>query len=216
MISEIFTVTNLKFLFDGLKITIFMALATIIISCIFGTILGGIRNYNKGILEKLAAVYIEIFRNTPLLLWILAIRFLVPIKPLASGVLSLSLFTTAIVAEIVRGGLRSVKIGQMEAGLSQGFSKFQVLIYIILPQGFKNMVPALLSQVTTIIKDTAFLWVVGIEDFTGKGMILMGQFRTSAEVFTMFGFLAATYFMINFLISYIVRRKQRAKISYSL
>ena len=98
----------------------------------------------------------------------------------------------------------------MEAGLSQGFSKVQVLRYIILPQAFKNMVPALLSQVTTIIKDTAFLWVVGIEDFTGKGMILMGRFRTSSEVFIMFGFMAATYFVINFLISFIVRRNQRS------
>ena len=103
----------------------------------------------------------------------------------------------------------------MEAGLSQGFSKFQVLIYIILPQAFKNMVPALLSQITTIIKDTAFLWVVGIEDLTGKGMILMGQFRTSGEVFTMFAFLALTYFLINFTISFIVRNRQKAKPSYS-
>lgn len=210
MINEIFTKTNLLFLFDGIKVTLLIAISTIIISCILGTVLGVLKNYSNGILAKIANVYIEIFRNTPLLLWILAIRFLVPIKPIYSGILSLSLFTTAIVAEIVRGGLRSVKTGQMEAGLSQGFSKFQVLRYIILPQAFKNMVPALLSQVTTIIKDTAFLWVVGIEDFTGKGMILMGRFRTSSEVFIMFGFMAATYFTINFLISFIVRRNQRS------
>ncbi|MBM6839025.1 amino acid ABC transporter permease, partial [Clostridium saudiense] len=170
---------------------------------ILGTVLGVLKNYDKGLIGKLASIYIEVFRNTPLLLWILAIRFLVPIKPIYSGILSLSLFTTAIVAEIVRGGLRSVKTGQIEASLSQGFSKFQILRYIILPQAFRNMIPALLSQVTTIIKDTAFLWVVGIEDFTGKGMILMGSFRTSTEVFVMFAFMALTYFLINFIISFV-------------
>lgn len=206
--NNILNMTNLKFLLDGIKVTIFIALATTILSSIFGTILGILRTYVSGFLGKISTIYIEIFRNTPLLLWILAIRFLVPIKPLASGTLSMTLFTTAIVAEIVRGGLNSVKKGQMEAGLSQGFSKVQILRYIILPQAFKNMVPALLSQVTTIIKDTSFLWVVGIEDFTGKGMILMGSFRTSAEVFSLFAFMAATYFMINFLISYFVRKRR--------
>ena len=107
--------------------------------------------------------------------------------------------------------VRSVKTGQMEAALSQGFSKLQILIYIILPQAFRNMIPALLSQVTTIIKDTAFLWVVGIEDFTGKGMIfLMGRFRTSTEVFVMFAFMALTYFMINFIISFVVRASRKS------
>lgn len=205
MIGEIFNKTNLLFLLDGIKLTLLIAITTIIISLILGTILAVLKNYDKGIIGKMANVYIEVFRNTPLLLWILAIRFLVPIKPIYSGILSLSLFTTAIVAEIVRGGLRSVKTGQMEAALSQGFSKLQILIYIILPQAFRNMIPALLSQVTTIIKDTTFLWVVGIEDFTGKGMILMGRFRTSTEVFVMFAFMAFTYFMINFIISFVVR-----------
>ena len=72
------------------------------------------------------------------------------------------------------------------------------------------MIPALLSQVTTIIKDTAFLWVVGIVDFTGKGMILMGRFRTSTEVFVMFAFMALTYFMINFIISFVVRASRKS------
>ena len=205
--ENIFNMINLRFLFEGIKVTLYIAFLTIVLSTIFGTVLGVFRTYFRGILGKIASVYIEIFRNTPLLLWILAIRFLVPIKPLAAGTLAMTLFTTAIVAEIVRGGLNSVNKGQMEAGLSQGFSKIQILRFIILPQAFKNMVPALLSQVTTIIKDTSFLWVVGIEDFTGKGMILMGSFRTSEEVFTLFAFMAMVYFLINFLISYIVRRK---------
>ncbi len=92
MIGEIFNKTNLLFLLDGIKLTLLIAITTIIISLILGTILAVLKNYYKGIISKLANVYIEVFRNTPLLLWILAIRFLVPIKPIYSGILSLSLF----------------------------------------------------------------------------------------------------------------------------
>lgn len=205
--ENIFTLVNLKFLLAGIKVTIIIAAITIILSVIFGTVLGILKVYSTGIFAKLAKIYIEVFRNTPLLLWILAIRFLVPVKPYTSAVLSMTLFTSAIVAEIIRGGLNSVSKGQMEAGLSQGFSKLQILIYIILPQAFKNMIPALMSQVTTIIKDTSFLWVVGIEEFTGKGMILMGSFRTSEQVFLLFAFMAAVYFVLNFTISIFARQK---------
>lgn len=207
--DSIFTLVNFKFLLEGLKITLIIALSTTALSFIFGTILGTLRSYFKGIFGKIAATYIEIFRNTPLILWILVCRFLIPIPPLWSGILSMTLFETAVMAEIIRGGLNSVKSGQYEAGLSQGFSRVQILIYIVLPQAIKNMIPATLSQVITTIKDTSFLWVVGIEEFTGKGMILMGSFATSAQVFMLFGFLAAMYFIINFILSFIVRKQHK-------
>jgi putative glutamine transport system permease protein len=120
----------------------------------------------------------------------------------------MTLFTTAVMAEIIRGGLNSVPTGQFEAGKSQGFSTLQILLYIILPQAFRNMVPAILSQVVTTIKDTSFLWVVGIEDLTGKGMILMGSFVSSNQIFAMYGLLALIYFTINFALSFIVRKQQ--------
>lgn len=199
--------TNIKFLLEGLKVTLTIALATIILSIVIGTILAVLRR-NKGVLGGIAAVYIETFRNTPLILWILVCRFLIPIKPMNSGILSMTLFTTAIMAEIIRGGLNSVPNGQYEAGRAQGFSIYQVLWYIILPQAFRNMVPALLSQVVTTIKDTSFLWVVGIQDLTGKGMILMGSFVSSDQIFIMYGLLAVIYFTINFALSFIVRTQQ--------
>ncbi|MDU4857139.1 MAG: ABC transporter permease subunit, partial [Clostridioides difficile] len=121
----IFTKTNILFLFQGLKLTLIIAVISIFLSMIFGTILAVLRNYSKGIFGKLAAIYIEIFRNTPSLLWILSIRFLIPIKPMYSGILSFTLFTTAAIAEIVRGGMNSVNAGQYEASYSQGFSKIQ-------------------------------------------------------------------------------------------
>lgn len=203
--DAVFNQENLLFLIDGLKLTLIIAISSIILSLIFGTILAILRNYSKGFLGKIATFYIEIYRNTPNLLWILAIRFLVPIKPMYSGILAFTLFTSAVMAEIIRGGMNSVNNGQYEAAYSQGFSKFQTLKYIVLPQSFRKCIPTFLSQAVTVIKDTSFLYAVGIEEFTGKGMIIMGSFATSTQVFLLFGILAVTYFIINFAISCSVR-----------
>lgn len=203
--STVFNQANMMFLLQGMKLTLTIALISIVLSMFFGTILAILRNFSKGLLGRSAAIYIEIFRNTPLLLWILAIRFLVPIRPMYSGILSFTLFTSAVMAEIFRGGMNSVSKGQYEAAYAQGFSKFQTLRYIILPQSFRRCVPTFLSQAVTVIKDTSFLWAVGIEEFTGKGMILMGSFATSSQIFLLFGALAGMYFIINFTISCGVR-----------
>lgn len=212
LLQTIFSADNLRFLLSGLQTTLLIAVITIALSLFFGTVLGLVRNYDKGIFGKLAAVYIEVFRNTPLILWILAIRFLVPIPAFYSGILSLSMFTTAIMAEIIRGGLNAINKGQFEAAYTQGFGFFQTLRLIIIPQCFRNIVPSLLSQVITTVKDTSFLWAVAIEDFTGKGMILMGRFASSTQVFILFAFMAAVYFIINFTLSSVVRR-QNAKMT---
>ena len=195
LLSSIFSRDNVLFLLAGMRTTVVIAASTILIALFFGTILGLVRNYDRGILGRLSAVYIETFRNTPLILWILAIRFLVPIPAFYSGILSMSVFTTAIMAEVVRGGLNSINKGQFEAAYSQGFGFFQTLWFIIIPQCFKNIVPSLLSQMITTVKDTSFLWAVAIEEFTGKGMILMGRFASSAQVFLLFAFMAGVYFI---------------------
>lgn len=203
--STVFNQANLVFLLQGIKLTLTIALVSIILSMVFGTILAVLKNFSKGLLGKIATIYIEIFRNTPLLLWILSIRFLVPIPPMYSGILSFTLFTSAIMAEIFRGGMNSISNGQYEAAYAQGFSKFETLRYIILPQSFRRCIPTFLSQAVTVIKDTSFLWAVGIEEFTGKGMILMGSFVSSSQIFLLFGAIAGTYFIINFGISSGVR-----------
>lgn len=125
---------------------------------VFGTILALIRTYASGRFKwaaSLVAVYTEFFRCTPNLLWILWIYFTVKGNKIAVSVFAISLFTSAVMAEIVRGGLNSISKGQFEAAQSQGFSFIQTLWYIILPQTYRKIIPALLSQVITVIKDTS-------------------------------------------------------------
>ncbi|MBE6904668.1 MAG: amino acid ABC transporter permease [Ruminococcaceae bacterium] len=211
LLQSIFTYDNTMFLLEGLRTTLFFAGSSILLSIFFGMILGLLRNYDRGILGKFAAIYIELVRNTPLILWILAIRFLVPIPANYSGICSLTIFETAVIAEIIRGGLNAIPLGQFEAAHAQGFTFFQTLRYIVMPQCFHNIVPSLLSQVITTVKDSSFLWAVAIEEFTGKGMILMGRFASSSQVFLLFASMALIYFLINFSLSLIVRSQSGKK-----
>ena len=212
MIKEVLNPVNIKFLLQGFSLTLYISIISILLSIVFGTILGVLRSSSKGILGKISSIYIEIVRNTPLLLWILVIRFVVRMPAVNAGILAFTIFTTAIIGEIVRGGLNSDKKGQWEAAQSQGFNTFQTLRYVILPQAFKNMIPALLSQFVTVIKDTSFLWAVGVEEINGKSSILMGSYATPVQVFTIYATVALIYFVVNYALS-LIFRAQHAKLA---
>ncbi|WP_249274413.1 amino acid ABC transporter permease [Candidatus Enterococcus clewellii] len=201
-ISQIFTANNMKFLFDGLKLTLYISFIAIVLSTIFGTILAVFRNQKRGPLKILASIYIEIVRNIPNLLWIYVIFLIFKIKSTPAGIVSFTVFTSAALAEIIRGGLNGVDTGQKEAARSQGFSKFQIIWYIVLPQAIRNVLPAIVSQFVTVIKDTSFLYsVIALQELFGKSYILMGRYGQTGQVFTIYGIVALIYFTINFAIS---------------
>lgn len=208
--TNVFTPSNVQFLLKGLLLTLSLSVSIVIISIIFGTILALLRTYEKRFFGKLAGFYIEVFRNTPLLLWVLICCFMIPYGTIViRGGLALTLYTSAVIAEIVRGGLNSVADGQFEAALSQGFTLIQTLMYIVLPQCFKSIIPSLLSQVITTIKDTSFLQVVAIPEYTRSGFVVMGRYTNTAEVFMIFTVLAVGYFVICFSLSCVVRSYQK-------
>ncbi|MDR0732326.1 MAG: amino acid ABC transporter permease [Treponema sp.] len=220
--ADIFTPVNVRYILMGLRTTLLVSISTVLVSILLGTFLALCRNYERRLLGRLASIYIEVFRSTPLLLWILICVFMLPFGTyLIRGSLGLALYTSSVIAEIVRGGLNSIAKGQFEAARSQGFSFFQSLFYIILPQCFTRIIPSLMSQIITTIKDTSFFAQFAIAEFFFNTKNLMGVVSratpiTSAHVFVLYSFIALVYFVINFSLSCVVRKLARGDQSVML
>ncbi|MEY8699758.1 amino acid ABC transporter permease [Streptococcus ferus] len=205
--KELFTSTNLSFLLQGLWLTLYISFISIVLSTLIGTILAVMRNGKNRVLKLLSSIYIEFVRNVPNLLWIFIIFLVFQMKSTPAGITAFTVFTSAALAEIIRGGLNAIDNGQTEAGLSQGFTNFQIFIYIVFPQAIRKMLPAIISQFVTVIKDTSFLYsVIALQELFGKSQILMGKYFEPDQVFALYGIVAATYFVINFIISSFSRR----------
>ena len=193
----------LKFIMQGVLFTMIISVAAVLFSIVIGTGLALLRNYctNKktGILKVLSVIYIELFRNTPLLFWIFICVVFCPVPGFANKQMFAS--------------------GQVEAGYSQGFSMLQILWYIVLPQTFRSIIPTLLSQVITTIKDSSFLANVAVIELMARTkQVLSSANRYNglnainvSDVFVLFGVAAAMYFVINFSISMTVRNMQKAR-----
>ena len=209
---EIFTPANVSFILAGFAKTIEISILAIICSVALGTVLALVKQYCTGklsIFKWLVSAYIELFRCTPNLLWILFIYFTVKGSDNFISVLAFTLFPSAVMAEIIRGGLNSIPKSQFEAARSQGFGFFASMWYIILPQTFKTIIPALFSQCTTVIKDSSYLAGINVMEFMFSAKVVMGYTTDLGQVLLLYGFVFALYFILNFGISLIVRAYQR-------
>ena len=208
----VFTASNVAFMLQGLLNTIVISAASIVLSIAFGTLLALAKSYCRGRwswLRWLVTAYIELFRCTPNLLWILIFRFTVQGDNILVSILTFTVFTSAVMAEIVRGGLNALPKGQFEAAQSQGFGFVDTLRLVVLPQAFKMIVPALFSQCTTVIKDTSYLRGIDVHEFMRNSAVVMGQASTLPQILLLYGFVLLTYFVLNFAISLAVRAYQR-------
>jgi polar amino acid transport system permease protein len=215
--DEALSYGNIKFMLfgmegkvGGLVLTFIIAFVAIVFSFIFGSILGVARYSNVWFFKVTATLYIELFRALPLIMVIFWIYFAIPIvvhaifktqitvSALASGIISFTLFESAYIAEIVRSGLNSISKGQFEAAKTLGMSSRQTFMLIILPQAYRRMIPAILSQFVSLFKDTSLVYVIGVVEFFRAATIINNRIYMSFEILS---FVAIVYFICAFTLS---------------
>lgn len=210
--GDVFTHDNVMFMLSGMKLTLEISAVASVIAIVIGTVLALVKTYCKGAASPfrwLAGIYVEIFRCTPQLLWILMFRFFVKGGGFNLGVVSLSIVSAPYICEIVRGGLNNVPKGQIEAGHSQGFNFLQILRLIILPQTFRAIIPAMFSQITSVIKSTSLLASINIFEYLFTCNTIMVSATTVSGIFAVYAVEAAGYFLVNFILSVFVKAASR-------
>ena len=136
----------------------------------------------------MAAVYADCIRGTPLLVQIFLIYFALPmitgqrVEPFIAAVAACGINSGAYVSEIFRAGIQSIDVGQMEAGRSLGLTWWQTMRYIILPQAFKNILPPLGNEFIAMLKDSSLVSVIGFEELTRRGQLIIAQTYGSFEI----------------------------------
>ena len=216
-IRSLFTPVTLGMLLDGLLLSFRLAVYILLVSILAGSVLAVLKTYGGRICDRIVTVYVEIFRNTPILFWILVCYIAFPISNqyvrASTGMIVVS---TAVCCEIVRSGLNAVARGQIEAGESQGLNTWQILWHIVLPQCFQRIVPNVINQTISVFKDTSFLGQVAIPEFLYCARRLLGTANkytghgiTIQDCFIIFGLAAIVYFVINFSLSCLLRKLDR-------
>jgi len=158
----------------GFWVTIQISLGAVIIGLILGSIIAYFKMSRSIILRFIAFIYLGVIRGTPAVVQILLISFIFFSgfrgNRVWIGVVALGINSGAYVAEIIRAGILSIDKGQTEAGLSLGFTRFQTMWYIVRPQAVKNILPTYINEFIIMIKETAIVGFVGIQDLTRIGM----------------------------------------------
>ncbi len=169
------------YILTGLKNTLIISLFAVIIGFLLGTIIALINDYNEKngkfrILSALGKWYVNVIRGTPMLLQLMIIYYVmfksVNISPVLVGIIAFGLNSSAYVAEIIKSGINSVDIVQYESALSLGFNYSKTMIYVVLPQAIKNILPTLGNELVTLIKETSVAGYIGIVDLTKASDII--------------------------------------------
>ena len=197
----------------GLGLTLYLAVASCILS-VFGGLLLGLLSFSKYRWVRWPLLlFINAIRGLPLLMVIFWMYFLLPIllgKSAAESqtvIMGLTLFTSAYMSQIVRAGIQGIPKGQTEAALSTGLAPWQAMLYVVLPQGLRNMIPSFVNQFVSLIKDTSLAFIVGVSELTHVGTQINN--RTLAFPTEIFIFIAAVYFVICYAFTSLSRVLER-------
>ena len=195
-----------------------MGFLTVLISSVSGSLMAMMRRSRWGIgkfrpFSAIAAVYVEVIRGTPILLQLYFFYFMLPqwlpflnLSEFACVMTACCVNSTAYVCEIVRAGIQAVDIGQTEAAMSLGLSSRQTMMYVVLPQAVKNILPALCNEFVAIVKETSLASTFFIGELMTQFKTINGITFRVLEPLTIVGII---YFLVTFVLSKLIAALER-------
>ena len=196
---------------DATVTTLKVSLIALLIGLLLGIVICLAKISTIKVLNVLATIYVEVIRNTPILVQIMIIYFALPevgisFTPFMSAIIALSINSGAYVSEIFRSGILAIDKGQMEAGRSLGLSYFQTMKFIILSQALKNSLPALGNEFISLVKESSIVYFVGVADIMFAANTVK---NATYETFGPYLIAAAIYFIITSVLSFLVKRLEK-------
>lgn len=210
-------VENAPLLLIGLRATLMLAVVTLAASTAIGVVLGTLATLRARWIRAFVALYVEVFRDIPLIVTIFAIFFGapflgVPLKPFPAVALGLSLWGGANGAEIVRGGILSVSRGQREAATALGLRTWKIYLLVLWPQALRAVLPAYTGLLALIVQSTSLGALVGVTEFLKAGGLIIERSTVMQGINPAFGiyfFVLCTYFAICSVLTLASRRLER-------
>ena len=205
-----------RYLTNGLKVTLEVTFFAVLIGIVLGLLVAVVRStYAKTGKMKigsfLCGIYITVIRGTPVVVQLLIIYFVVfgsvKIDKALVAIMAFGLNSGAYVAEIFRSGIMSIDEGQMEAGRSLGFNYVQTMRYIIMPQAFKNVLPALCNEFVVLLKETSVAGYVAVQDLTKGGDIIRSR---TYDAWTPLLIVAAVYLALTMIFNHFAQNLERS------
>lgn len=198
-------------LLEGTWVTLYVSLFAGIIGTFCGIVLGLLSLSNFKPIEWTIRIYVDFVRGTPLLIQIFLVFFALPVigitlSEIWAGIAALAFNLAGYAAEIVRGGVGAVEKGQTEAAKSIGMSRGQILVYILLPQAARQMVPPFTNEMITMIKSSSLLSVISVYELTRSGQAIISVHFVPFEIY---GLLALYYWIMITFLSWLTRLLER-------
>lgn len=203
-----------KLFFEGIGNTLLIAFFATLMGVVLGTIVAIIKVYHKQsgklkILNAICEVYTTVIRGTPIVVQLLItynIIFVWSTQAVGVGILGFGINSGAYVAEIIRGGINAVDIGQTEAGRSLGLSQAQTMKSIVLPQAIKNVLPAIGNEFISLLKETSIIGYLGVIDLTKAAERVISR---TMDVYFPYISIALVYLAIVCVLNYLVKKLER-------
>lgn len=206
----------LPYFWHGTLITLEIAIISGIIGISLGTFLGVLQSSKNKFLQVSIDFYATVLRGTPMLIQIALFYYgIIPqlgiqVSALTAAIIATSINSSAYVSQIVRSGIKSVSYGQIEAAKALGFSQIQVIWYIVLPQAFRVILPALGNELITLIKDSSLASTIGVMELFAEGKNIISQTYDALSVYVA---IAAIYLALTSTLAIIVNKLEK-KLSY--